>query len=46
MAQRYNELLADLPVTAPYELPDAYHIYHQYTIGAPQSNGNRNESGK
>jgi len=36
VAQRYNELLADLPVTTPYESPDVYHVYHQYTIRAPQ----------
>jgi dTDP-4-amino-4,6-dideoxygalactose transaminase len=36
VAQRYNELLAGLPVTTPYESPDAYHVYHQYTIRAPQ----------
>ena len=36
VAQRYNELLTDLPVTMPYESPDAYHVYHQYTIRAPQ----------
>jgi dTDP-4-amino-4,6-dideoxygalactose transaminase len=36
VAQRYNELLASLPVTTPYESPDAYHVYHQYTIRAPQ----------
>ena len=35
-AQRYSELLADLPVTTPYESPDVYHVYHQYTIRAPQ----------
>ena len=35
-AQRYNELLMDLPVTTPYESPDSYHVYHQYTIRAPQ----------
>ena len=35
-AQRYNELLADLPVTTPYESPDVYHVYHQYTVRAPQ----------
>jgi len=34
-AQRYNELLMDLPVTTPYESPDSYHVYHQYTIRAP-----------
>ena len=36
VAQRYNELLTDLPVTTPYESPDVYHVYHQYTIRAPQ----------
>ena len=36
MAGRYNELLAGLPVKTPYESPDAYHVYHQYTIRAPQ----------
>jgi dTDP-4-amino-4,6-dideoxygalactose transaminase len=36
VAQRYNELLAGLPVTTPYESPDVYHVYHQYTIRAPQ----------
>lgn len=34
VAQRYNELLANLPVTTPYESPDVYHVYHQYTIRA------------
>ena len=32
VAQRYNELLVGLPVTTPYESPDVYHVYHQYTI--------------
>lgn len=36
VAQRYNDLLAGLPVTTPYESPDAYHVYHQYTIRAQQ----------
>ena len=36
VAQRYNELLAGLPVTTPHESPDAYHVYHQYTIRAPE----------
>ena len=36
VAQRYNKLLADLPVTTPYEAPDVYHVYHQYTIQASQ----------
>ncbi len=36
VAQRYNELLAGLPVTMPYKSPDVYHVYHQYTIRAEQ----------
>jgi dTDP-4-amino-4,6-dideoxygalactose transaminase len=32
IAARYNELLADVPVTTPYEAPRARHVYHQYTI--------------
>lgn len=32
-AYRYNKLLADVPdVTVPYELPETYHVYHQYTV--------------
>lgn len=36
VTQHYNELLADLPVTTPYESPDVYHVYHQYTVRAPR----------
>jgi len=36
VAQCYNELLAGLPMTRPYESPHVYHVYHQYTIRAPQ----------
>ena len=36
VAQRYNELLAGLPVATPYESSDIYHVYHQYTIRAEQ----------
>ena len=36
VAQRYNELLVGLPVTTPYESPDVYHVYHQYTIRVPE----------
>jgi dTDP-4-amino-4,6-dideoxygalactose transaminase len=36
VAHRYNELLANTPVTTPYEAPDCYHVYHQYTIRAPR----------
>jgi dTDP-4-amino-4,6-dideoxygalactose transaminase len=25
-----------LPVITPYESPEVYHVYHQYTIRAPQ----------
>lgn len=31
-AKRYNELLSGLPVITPYEAPNVYHVYHQYTI--------------
>jgi dTDP-4-amino-4,6-dideoxygalactose transaminase len=36
VAQRYNELLAGLSIMTPYERPDVYHVYHQYSIRAPQ----------
>lgn len=36
IARRYNELLADLPVTTPHEEPDVEHVYHQYTIRIPE----------
>ena len=32
IAQRYNELLADLPVTLPWQSPDSYSAYHLYVI--------------
>lgn len=38
VAQRYNRLLQGLPVTIPYESLDMVHVYHQYTIRAPQRN--------
>jgi dTDP-4-amino-4,6-dideoxygalactose transaminase len=32
-AARYNDLLADMPgIVTPCELPDAHHVYHQYTV--------------
>ncbi|MGB9790951.1 MAG: DegT/DnrJ/EryC1/StrS family aminotransferase [Thermacetogeniaceae bacterium] len=32
-AQRYNELLKDVPgIVPPYEAPYAKHVYHQYTV--------------
>src|SRR5574341_89884 len=32
-AAHYDDLLADVPLVAtPYVSPDAYHVYHQYTI--------------
>jgi dTDP-4-amino-4,6-dideoxygalactose transaminase len=36
VAARYDELLADLPVTIPYQAPRVRHVYHQYTIRAPR----------
>jgi dTDP-4-amino-4,6-dideoxygalactose transaminase len=36
VAARYDELLAGSPVTTPYVAPGMQHIYHQYTIRAPQ----------
>ena len=36
VARCYDALLADLPVTIPYESPDVRHVYHQYTIRAPR----------
>lgn len=36
LATRYDQLLADLPVTTPHVAPGMVHIYHQYTIRAPQ----------
>ncbi len=35
-AQRYDELLAGLPVRIPTVAPWAQHIFHQYTIRAPR----------
>lgn len=37
-ARRYTELLAasGAPVVTPYVRPDVRHVYHQYTIRAPQ----------
>jgi dTDP-4-amino-4,6-dideoxygalactose transaminase len=36
VAARYNELLAESPVTTPYGSPGHRHVYHQYTIRAPR----------
>ena len=38
-AQRYNELLAGLPVTVPHVAAGVEHIFHQYTIRAPKRDG-------
>lgn len=37
-AARYDDMLnaAGAPVTTPYVRPDVRHVYHQYTIRAPQ----------
>jgi UDP-4-amino-4,6-dideoxy-N-acetyl-beta-L-altrosamine transaminase len=32
IAQRYNTLLADLPMTLPWQHPDSYSAYHLYVI--------------
>ena len=32
IAQRYNELLADLPLTLPWQHPDSYSAYHLYVV--------------
>jgi dTDP-4-amino-4,6-dideoxygalactose transaminase len=32
IAQRYSELLADLPVTLPWQHPDSYSAYHLYVV--------------
>lgn len=36
VAALYTELLQNTPVTSPEEVPGAYHVYHQYTLRAPQ----------
>ncbi len=32
IAKFYNDNLQDLPIITPYEAPNYYHVYHQYTI--------------
>lgn len=32
IAQRYNQLLANLPITLPWQHPDSYSAYHLYVI--------------
>lgn len=32
IAQRYNQLLAELPITLPWQHPDSYSAYHLYVI--------------
>lgn len=36
LATRYDELLAEYPVTTPYVRPDVRHVFHQYTIRTPR----------
>ncbi|WP_026369845.1 DegT/DnrJ/EryC1/StrS family aminotransferase [Kallotenue papyrolyticum] len=36
IAEHYTELLRDTPVVPPYASPAAWHVYHQYTIRAPE----------
>ena len=38
IATRYGELLAGLPVVLPYSSPDAFHVYHQYTVRTKRRN--------
>jgi dTDP-4-amino-4,6-dideoxygalactose transaminase len=35
-ARRYTELLQGVPVTVPFISPDSEHIFHQYTLRAPE----------
>ncbi len=35
-AHRYNALLAGTPVEVPFESADGVHIFHQYTVRAPE----------
>ena len=32
IAQRYNEMLADLPLTLPWQPPESYSAYHLYVV--------------
>ncbi|TRZ68767.1 MAG: UDP-4-amino-4,6-dideoxy-N-acetyl-beta-L-altrosamine transaminase [Comamonadaceae bacterium] len=32
IAQRYNQLLSELPITTPWQHPDSYSAYHLYVI--------------
>ncbi len=32
IAQRYNQLLSDLPLTLPWQRPDSYSAYHLYVV--------------
>lgn len=32
IAERYNTLLADMPITLPWQHPDSYNAYHLYVI--------------
>ena len=32
IAQRYNDLLKDLPLTLPWQHPDSYSAYHLYVV--------------
>jgi dTDP-4-amino-4,6-dideoxygalactose transaminase len=35
-AHKYNQLLSSLALITPYEQPGSCHVYHQYTIRAPE----------
>jgi dTDP-4-amino-4,6-dideoxygalactose transaminase len=38
LAERYNQLLADLPLSTPWQHPDSYSGYHLYVIRVDQNN--------
>ncbi|MBU1231602.1 MAG: UDP-4-amino-4,6-dideoxy-N-acetyl-beta-L-altrosamine transaminase [Proteobacteria bacterium] len=40
LAEQYNELLADLPLTTPHQHDDGYSAYHLYVVRLQQENTN------
>lgn len=38
VAQTYTEALSELPLTTPYEMQNAFHVYNQYTIRTRRRN--------
>ena len=39
VARRYDALLADLPITVPWQHPDGYSAFHLYVIRVPANGG-------